>query len=105
VQYLHILLGDVQLLHYIAVRRVAEVTTVVRLNNCRICIFGGQGEHPLPHFHLKGPDSKCSVDLVTLVPIKGHYSRKDLKEAREWLEVPENYTSVTCEWRRLNERG
>ena len=81
------------------------MTTVVQLNNCRICIFGGQGEHPLPHFHLKGPDSNCSVDLVTLVPIKGHFSRKDLKEAREWLEVPENYTSVMYEWRRLNERG
>ena len=78
--------------------------TVARLNNSRICVFGGLREHPPAHCHLKGPDSNCSVDLGTCEPTKGRYSKKDLAEAKEWLSNADNYAAVVAEWRRLNER-
>ena len=80
------------------------MTTVVTLTNSKISVFGGLREHPPPHCHLKGPDSNCSIDLATLEPTKGTYSRKDLAEAKEWLSKAENYASIVAEWRRLNER-
>jgi len=44
------------------------------------------------------------VDMVTLEVIAGKASRKDLAEAREWAEKPENLAALVSEWRRLNER-
>jgi hypothetical protein len=64
----------------------------------------GKLKHPPPHCHLRGPDSRCSIDLVTLEVKKGHFSRNDLKEARDWLSDANNTALVVREWRRLNER-
>lgn len=72
------------------------------LNNCRIYIY--PGDHNPPHFHLKGPNSRASVDIVSLEIIAGKASRSDLVEAREWAEKPENRALLISEWRRLNER-
>jgi Domain of unknown function (DUF4160) len=80
------------------------MTTLVRLNNCKIKVFGGQREHPPPHVHLKGPNTDCTIDLATLDVMKGDYSQSDLDEALEWLEEAKNYTAAWDEWRRLNER-
>ncbi len=80
------------------------MTVVAKLNNSKISVFGGQREHPPPHCHLKGPDSECSINLATLEPTKGKYSRKDLKEAIEWLSDGNNHAATVNEWRRLNER-
>lgn len=80
------------------------MTTVVRLANARLCVFGGLREHPPPHCHLKGPDSNCTIDLATLEPMKGTYSRKDFADARAWLSNSANHAAIVAEWRRLNER-
>ena len=77
---------------------------IARLSNCVICLYA-RGEHPPPHFHLRGPNSRCSIDLVTLEIIKGHCDRKDLTEALAWVAIPENGAALIAEWRRLNERG
>jgi hypothetical protein len=44
------------------------------------------------------------VDIVRLEVIVGKASRKDLAEAKEWAEKPENLSALVSEWRRLNER-
>jgi hypothetical protein len=80
------------------------MTTLTSLSNSKLKVFGGQREHPPPHLHLKGPNTNCTIDLATLEPTKGHYSRSDLNEALEWLGVAENYAAAVNEWRRLNER-
>ncbi|WP_414645102.1 DUF4160 domain-containing protein [Bradyrhizobium sp.] len=72
------------------------------LTNCKIYIY--PGDHNPPHFHLKGPDSRASVNLVTLEVMAGKASKKDLAEVREWAAKPENLAVLVLEWRRLNER-
>lgn len=44
------------------------------LSNCKIYVY--PGDHNPPHFHLKGPDSRASVDMVTLEIIAGKASKK-----------------------------
>ena len=78
--------------------------TLKELNNCKIKVFGGQREHPPPHVHLMGPNTNCTIDLTTLAVIRGKYSRADLEEALDWLEVGDNYAAAIAEWRRLNAR-
>jgi len=80
------------------------MTTIKQLSNCKITVYGGLREHPPPHFHLRGPNSNCTVDLATLEVMKGYYSKSDLNEALEWLDEPANYAAVANEWRRLNAR-
>jgi hypothetical protein len=77
---------------------------IVRLDNCSICVYAA-GEHPPPHFHILGPNTRVSVDMVTLAVMRGHRcDRKDLKQAREWASDPKNRQQLMDEWRRLNER-
>lgn len=72
------------------------------LSNCKIYIY--PGDHNPPHFHLKGPDSRALVEIVTLEVIAGKASRKDLEEVREWARKEEKLMLLVSEWRRLNER-
>jgi hypothetical protein len=89
-------------LSYMLERRA--MPEIARLTNCKIYVYA-RGEHPPPRFHVRGPNSRCSIDLATLEIIKGHCDRKDLKEARDWAAIPENSAVLIAEWRRLNERG
>jgi hypothetical protein len=72
------------------------------LSNCKIYIY--PGNHNPPHFHLRGPDSRATVDMVTLEVIAGKASKSDLAEVRAWAANPENLARLVSEWRRLNER-
>lgn len=72
------------------------------LSNCKIYIY--PGDHNPPHFHLRGPDSRALVEMVTLEVIAGKASKRDLAEAREWVRKEENLALLVSEWRRLNER-
>ena len=72
------------------------------LSNCKLYIY--PGDHNPPHFHLRGPDSRALVEIVTLQVIAGKASKKDLAEAREWARKKENLALLVAEWRRLNER-
>lgn len=72
------------------------------LTNCKIYIY--PGDHNPPHFHLKGPDSRASVNLITLEVMAGKASKKDLAEVKEWAAKAENLAILVSEWRRLNER-
>jgi hypothetical protein len=75
---------------------------VVPLSNCSIYIY--PGDHNPPHFRLKGPNSRASVDIMSLEVIAGKASRKDLAEVKEWAAKPENLAVLVAEWKRLNER-
>jgi hypothetical protein len=72
------------------------------LSNCKVYVY--PGDHNPPHFHLRGPDSRASIDMVTLEVIAGKASKKDLAEVKEWAAKPENLAVLVLEWRRLNER-
>jgi hypothetical protein len=73
-----------------------------KLSNCRIYIY--PGDHNPPHFHLKGPNSKALMNIVTLEVLAGKAHRQDLAEARAWASEPKNLALLVSEWRRLNER-
>ena len=72
------------------------------LSNCKIYVYSG--DHNPPHFHLKGPNSRALVDIVTLEVIAGKAHKSDLAEARSWASEPKNLALLVAEWRRLNER-
>jgi hypothetical protein len=72
------------------------------LSNCKIYIY--PGDHNPPHFHLRGPNSRALVDIISLEVIAGRASKTDLAEVRAWAAKPENLTLLVTEWRRLNER-
>jgi hypothetical protein len=76
--------------------------TLVRLNNCKVCIFAG--DHAPPHFHVVGPGWKVTVEITTLEILSGRGPRVDLREAMEWALQAENLVSLVNEWVRLNER-
>ena len=75
------------------------------LSNCQIYVYGGSGEHRRPHFHIRGPNTRLSVDIITLEIIEGtQFHRRDLDEALGWARQLENQTALLAEWRRLHER-
>jgi hypothetical protein len=76
---------------------------IVRLRNCKLCIYV-HGEHPPPHFHIRGPDSNGWVVLATLEVLAGSISRTDLKEVRDWASLPANMALLMETWRKLHER-
>ena len=76
---------------------------VVRLSNCKICIYV-RGEHPPPHFHVRGRNSNGSVVIATLELLAGRISRNDLSEVRDWASEPDNMALILEVWRRLHER-
>jgi hypothetical protein len=72
------------------------------LSNCKVYIY--PGDHNPPHFHLRGPNSRALVDIVTLEVLAGKAHKVDLAEVRLWALNPENLEILVSEWRRLNER-
>lgn len=74
--------------------------TVHRLSNARICMYAD--DHAPPHFHLKGPDWECMIDIDTLQIIEGDAVKRDYLDAISWARS--NRDTLLSEWRRLNER-
>lgn len=75
---------------------------IVRLSNCKICVY--PGDHAPPHFHVRGKGWNAAVALVSFKIIKGSGPRAELEEAIKWAMVPNNAYRLEFEWRRLNER-
>jgi Domain of unknown function (DUF4160) len=76
--------------------------TIVRLSNSKICLYAD--DHNPPHFNLRGPDSNANISIRTLEIIKGSAARKDVAEAKEWVNRAGNMQLLLDEWNRLNER-
>ena len=75
---------------------------IVRLTNCKICVY--PGDHAPPHFHVGGPGWQASVSMITFQVLKGKAPKADLVEAIRWASLPDNIYRLAHEWRRLNER-
>jgi hypothetical protein len=71
------------------------------LSNSRVYVHA-RGEHPPPHFHLVGPGWDASVDIETLVVVKGWAPRSDLAEAIGW--AADNRKLLFAKWSEYNER-
>ena len=68
--------------------------------NWKIEVFGR--EHGVPHFHLRWPDGRASINIETLEVIIGSPPAIILSEARIWAEV--NREQIWAEWHKLNRR-
>jgi len=68
--------------------------------NWKIEVFGR--EHGVPHFHLRWPDGRASINIETLEVIIGSPPAIIFSEARAWAE--ENRERIWAEWHKLNRR-
>ncbi|ARQ00930.1 DUF4160 domain-containing protein [Pseudorhodoplanes sinuspersici] len=75
---------------------------IVRLSNCKICVYAG--DHAPPHFHVRGPGWTAAICMTSFKVLKGSGPRCDLEEAIRWAITPDNSYRLAYEWRRLNER-
>jgi hypothetical protein len=75
--------------------------TIARLSSAKILFFSD--DNTPPHFRLCGPRWSALVAIDGSRVLRGRADRRDLAEAREWIE--RNPGSLQEAWRRLNERG
>ena len=75
---------------------------IVRLTNCKICIY--PGDHLPPHFHVRGPGWSVSIVIASFRVLKGKGPKADLEEAIRWATDPDHMYRLAAEWRRFNER-
>ena len=83
-------------------RNGKKTPEIVRLSNCRICVYSG--DHLPAHFHVRGPGLSAAIGMNSLQVLKGKGPKANIMEAIEWASVPENRLRLASEWRRLNER-
>ncbi|HEX3675495.1 MAG TPA: DUF4160 domain-containing protein [Rhizomicrobium sp.] len=80
-------------MHYINV-----MVTVYRGAGWKIAVYGR--EHGIPHFHIEGPDFRCSVGIATGEVIIGDAPSSVLKAAMEW--AGKNRKLLLAKWQELN---
>lgn len=68
--------------------------------NWKIEVFGR--EHGIPHFHLRWPDGRASINIETLEIIIGRPPAIILAEALKWAK--ENREQIWSKWNELNRR-
>lgn len=73
------------------------MVTMHRRANWKIAVYGA--EHGVPHFHVEGPDFRCSVSIVTREVI-GDAPARVLAEARAWAAA--NQAELATTWQELN---
>lgn len=64
----------------------------------KIAVYGR--EHGVPHFHIEGPDFRCSVAIASLDVIVGSVPADVLRDALAWA-LP-NQALLTQTWQELN---
>jgi hypothetical protein len=74
------------------------MVTVYRQPGWKIAVYGR--EHGLPHFHIEGPDFRCSVSIETLDVIVGTVPTIVMKDAYRWAKA--NRSALLAKWRELN---
>jgi hypothetical protein len=74
------------------------MVTLHRQDNWKIAIYGA--DHGVPHFHIEGPDFRCSVGIQSGDVIVGSVSRQVLAAARQWATA--NKASLAAKWKELN---
>lgn len=76
------------------------MTRLYHNRNWKIEVFGR--EHGIPHFHLRWPDRRASINIETLEIIIGNPPTIILEEARAW--AMENRDQIVAKWHELNNR-
>lgn len=74
------------------------MVTMTRGRNWKIAVYGR--EHGVPHFHIEGPDFRCSVGIATLELIIGTAPAPVLSPAKQWAQ--ENQALLMATWQELN---
>ena len=72
--------------------------TLKRFGKVRLIVYGG--DHGRIHFHLEGPDLRCSLDLETLEVLAGEAPPHILRLVRDWIK--ENRQVVETAWQEWN---
>ncbi|TMV53852.1 DUF4160 domain-containing protein [Thioclava sp. BHET1] len=57
-------------------------------------------DHGSPHFHIEGPDFRCSVAIASFDLIVGTVPANILRDALEWARP--NQASIMQKWQELN---
>lgn len=74
------------------------MVTMFRGPRWKIAIYAG--DHGLPHFHIEGPEFRCSVAIASLEPIVGPVPPSVLNDALEWARP--NQALLMQTWQELN---
>ncbi len=74
------------------------MVTLTRGPNWKIAVYGR--DHGIPHFHIEGPDFRCSVSIASLDLIIGTAPGPVLAIAREWADL--NRVLLMTTWQELN---
>ena len=74
------------------------MVTMQRGPNWRISVYGR--EHGVPHFHVEGPDFRCSVRIDRLEVIVGSAPVAVLRVALVWAAG--NRAQLLAKWQELN---
>jgi len=74
------------------------MVTVSRGNGWKIAVYGR--DHGIPHFHIEGPDFRCSVAIETGDVIIGIAPADILRSAKKWAS--ENRAALMAKWQELN---
>jgi hypothetical protein len=74
------------------------MVTLFRGPRWKIAVYGG--DHGVPHFHIEGPDFRCSVAIVSFEPIVGAVPVAVLKDALAWAAP--NQALLMQTWQELN---
>ncbi|MGH8677498.1 MAG: DUF4160 domain-containing protein [Burkholderiales bacterium] len=73
------------------------MVTMQRGPNWRISVYGR--EHGVQHFHVEGPDFRCSVGIATLAVIVGSAPAAVLRAAVAW--AGDNQAVLLAKWQEL----
>ena len=74
------------------------MVTIHRRGNWKIAIYGA--DHGIPHFHVEGPDFRCSVSIATGEVIVGVAPARVLAEALAWAAA--HRLELAATWQELN---
>jgi Domain of unknown function (DUF4160) len=74
------------------------MVTLTRGPNWKIAVYGR--EHGVPHFHIEGPDFRCSIGIASFEVIIGAVPAKILAEAIAWAGA--NQEVLMAKWQELN---
>lgn len=74
------------------------MATIHRIGKVEIRIYR-RGEHPPPHVHVDGPDTRAQVAIADGSIIQGFLPTKLARRVREWLK--DNRAAVLAQWNNI----
>ena len=74
------------------------MVTLHRASGWKVALYAK--DHGPPHFHLEGPDYRCTVTIATLAVVIGSAPRPALRAALEW--AAQNRALLENAWQELN---